>query len=244
MHINFQLREKDYTHPFYVIENSSSNWIIGCDFLKKHNARNYFDLENLRLGKEYVNLDQDVHVASVERLEQDVTIPPQSRAHAIGKLKPRSYYKSGMLCEVDQGEKSCIRDEPGLFLANSLSKLDDKCRCQLSIINSTTKTYSLKRGCVMGKMSIVEDIDVQTLAEVVKSTAAIRKMKHGKAVVISSHVDHLRLAKADWPDPIVTSNTDRLRRNRLAVSDSSDHGDQSEYGSGLAPSEVVGIFSC
>ena len=75
-----------------------------------------------------------------------------------------------MLCEVDQDEKSCIRDEPGLLLANSLLKLDDKCRCQLSIINSTTKTYTLKRGCVMGKMSIVEDIDVHTLAEVVKST--------------------------------------------------------------------------
>ena len=103
------------------------------------------------------------------RLAQDVTIPPQSSAHAIGKLKPRPYYKSGMLCEVNQDEKSCIRDEPGLLLANSLSKLADKCRCQLSIINSTTKTYTLKRGCVMGKMSIVEDIDVHTLAEVVKS---------------------------------------------------------------------------
>ena len=170
VHITFQLGEKDYTHPFYVIKNASRNWIIGCDFLKKYNARIYFDLEKLRLGKEYVNLDQDVHVASVVRLAQDVTIPPQSSAHAIGKLKPRSYYKSGMLCEVDQDEKSCIRDEPGLLLANSLSKLDDKCRCQLSIINSTTKTYTLKRGCVMGKMSIVEDIDVHTLAEVVKST--------------------------------------------------------------------------
>ena len=104
------------------------------------------------------------------RLAQDVTIPPQSSAHAIGKLKPRSYYKSGMLCEVDQDEKSCVRDEPGLLLANSLSKLDGMCRCQLSIINSTTKTYTLKRGCVMGKMSIVEDIDVHTFAEVVKST--------------------------------------------------------------------------
>ena len=42
----------------------------------------------------------------------------------------------------------------------------------------------------------------------------------------------------------MTPGTDRLRRNRLAVSDSSDHDDQSEYGSvvesnhGLAPSEV------
>ena len=41
--------------------------------------------------------------------------------------------------------------------------------------------------------------------------------------VNSSHVEHLRLAKADWPDPSVTPGTDRLRRNRLAVSDSSDH---------------------
>ena len=46
------------------------------------------------------------------------------------------------------------------------------------------------------------------------------------------------------PDPIVTPGSDRLRRNRLAVSDSSDPDDQSEYGSvvesnrGLAPSEV------
>ena len=46
------------------------------------------------------------------------------------------------------------------------------------------------------------------------------------------------------PDPIVTPGSDRLRRNRLAVSDSCDQDDQSEYGSvlksnhGLAPSEV------
>ena len=46
------------------------------------------------------------------------------------------------------------------------------------------------------------------------------------------------------PDPIVTPGSDRLRRNRLAVSDSSDQDDQSKYGSvvksnhGLAPSEV------
>ena len=42
----------------------------------------------------------------------------------------------------------------------------------------------------------------------------------------------------------MTPGSNRLRRNRLAVSDSSDHDDQSEYGSvvesnhGLAPSEV------
>ena len=48
----------------------------------------------------------------------------------------------------------------------------------------------------------------------------------------------------DMPDPIVTPGSNRLRRNRLAVSDSSDPDDQSEYGSvvesnhGLAPSEV------
>ena len=52
VHITFQLGEKDYTHPFYVIKNASRNWIIGCDFLKKGNARIYFDLEKLRLGKE------------------------------------------------------------------------------------------------------------------------------------------------------------------------------------------------
>ena len=53
----------------------------------------------------------------------------------------------------------------------------------------------------------------------------------------------------DRPDPIVTPGSNRLRRNRLAVSDSSDHDDQSEYGSvvesnhGLAQAKSIFTLS-
>ncbi|GFN83686.1 Pol polyprotein [Plakobranchus ocellatus] len=157
-------------HPFYVIKNASRNWIIGCDFLKQQKARIYFDLEKLRLNDEYINIDQDIHVASVVRLAHDVTIPPQTSVRVSGKLKTRAYYEPGFTCQVNQDARSCIRDEPGLLLANSLSKLDNRCRCQLFLVNSTTKTYTLRRGSIMGKMSVVENEDIHTLAEVVKST--------------------------------------------------------------------------
>ncbi|GFN74315.1 retrovirus-related pol polyprotein from transposon [Plakobranchus ocellatus] len=115
-------------HPFYVIKNASRNRIIGCDFLKQQKARIYFDLEKLRLNDEYIILDQDIHVASVVRLAHDVTIPPQTSVRVSGKLKTRAYYEPGFICQVNQGARSCIRNEPGLLLANSLSKLDNRCR--------------------------------------------------------------------------------------------------------------------
>ncbi|GFN93302.1 hypothetical protein PoB_001980800 [Plakobranchus ocellatus] len=143
-------------HPFYVIKNALRNWIKGCDFLKQQNARIYFDLEKLRLNDEYINLDQD--------------IPPQTSVRVSGKLETWAYYEPRFTCQVNQDARSCIRDEPGLLLANSLSKLDNRCRCQLFLVNSTTKTYTLRRGSIMGKMSVVENEDIHTLAEVVKST--------------------------------------------------------------------------
>ncbi|GFO37736.1 retrovirus-related pol polyprotein from transposon 17.6 [Plakobranchus ocellatus] len=124
--MGFRLGEREYMHPFYVIKNASRNWIIGCDFLKQQKARIYFDLEKLRLNDEYINLDQDIRVASVVRLAHDVTIPPQTSVRVSGKLKTRAYYEPGFICQVNQDARSCIRDEPGLLLANSLSKLDNR----------------------------------------------------------------------------------------------------------------------
>ena len=73
----FSLGKQHFLQTCYVISDASRNLILGVDFLKKHKARIYFDLEKLRLNGEYVDLDQDVHIASVVRIAADITLPPK-----------------------------------------------------------------------------------------------------------------------------------------------------------------------
>ena len=166
--ITFKLGNKEYSQKCYVIKEASRNLILGVDFLKKNQARIYFDLEKLRLNNEYIDLDQDIHIASVVRAVSDVTLPPQSKLTTEGKIKKGPYFYPGQLCQFAQDEKSWMSEEPGLLLANSVSELDKKSRCKVMLVNSTNKTYTIRKGCVIGTVSIVDNSELCTLAEITK----------------------------------------------------------------------------
>ena len=163
--ITFRLGKSEYTHKCYVIKGASRNMIIGMDFLKKHKAVIYINLEKLKLHDEYIDLEEDLHIASVVRLAADVSIAPQKKITVTGKVKESPYFKENQLCEFVQDKKSCTSDEPGLLLANSVSALSKR-QCQVLIVNSTNKTYTLKRGSVLGTMSRVQENEIKTLAEI------------------------------------------------------------------------------
>ena len=97
--ITFKLGKKEYSQTCYVIKEASRNLILGVDFLKKNQARIYFDLEKIRLNDEYIDLDQDIHIASVVRMASDVTLPPQSKQTLEGKIKKSLYFNPGQICE-------------------------------------------------------------------------------------------------------------------------------------------------
>ena len=168
--LQFMLGKSKYTQKCYVVNDASRNMILGCDFLKKNNARIYFDLEKLRLNDEYVELDQDIHIASVVRLATDITLSPQSKRTIEGKTKKCPYFEPGQLCEFKQDGKSWVNEEPGLLLANSVSVLDRYRRCKALLVNTTNKTYTLKRGCVIGTISVVDDADMSNIAEVTRKS--------------------------------------------------------------------------
>lgn len=200
--LSFTLGKKNYTHKFYVIKEASRNMIIGLDFLKKHNARIYLDLEKLRLNGDYIDLEQDIHIASVVRLTKDVAIAPQTRTTIEGKIKQRPYFKEGQLCEMKQDEKSWITNEPGLLLANSISILTNQTKCKMMLVNTTNKTYKLKRGSVLGTMSVVDNSDISTLAEITKQKSKELPTKPNfEEVTVPTEYKHLLM-------PILKENSD------------------------------------
>ena len=73
----FQLGKKEYSQTFYVVKEACLNLILGIDFLKRNQDRIHFDLEKLRLNGEYIDIDQDIHMASVVKVDADVNLPPQ-----------------------------------------------------------------------------------------------------------------------------------------------------------------------
>ena len=100
--------------------------ILGLDFLQKHNARIYLDLERMRIDEEYIELDENVHIGSIVRLADSVILPPQTKITVEGKVKRDGYFSPGQLGEIIQDERCWMVDEPGLTIANSVSDLDDR----------------------------------------------------------------------------------------------------------------------
>ena len=86
--IEFKLGTKMYKHKFYVIKNSTRNMILGLDFLQKHNARIYLDLERMRIDEEYIELYQDVHIGSIVGLADSVILPHKQEL-LYGEAKER-----------------------------------------------------------------------------------------------------------------------------------------------------------
>ena len=139
--------------------------------MKKHRARIYFDLEKINLNGEYIDLQQYIHIASVVRMSSDVTLPPQSRKSVVGRVKHSPYFRPGQLCEFSQDDKSWLKDEPGLLVANSVSILDDNTRCKVLLVNSTSKTYKFRQGCVLGTISLVDKKDITSIEEVTQKNS-------------------------------------------------------------------------
>ena len=60
---------------FYVVMEMNRNMILGTDWLKNHGVRIYYDLGCIRIGdKNYVNLEEDIHIASVVRMKSTTVI--------------------------------------------------------------------------------------------------------------------------------------------------------------------------
>ena len=64
-------------HTFIVVPELNRNIILGRDFLQQNQVRLYFDLNKMRIRNNYVDLEEDSHIASLVRLKQKVVVRPK-----------------------------------------------------------------------------------------------------------------------------------------------------------------------
>ena len=63
--------------------------MLGLDWLEKNKVWLYFDLKLFRINrKAYVNLEQDIHIASTVRLQHATVLKPNTATICYGKVRP------------------------------------------------------------------------------------------------------------------------------------------------------------
>lgn len=127
-------------HLFYVVSDMNRNLILGRDWLTQNGVRLYYDLGCLRIGKSYVPLVEDIHIASIVRMMRTLTVPPQTATvcscvvRSSPDLPSNNWYK---ISAIDHG---FVSTEPGLMISNSVAKINDSRKIPIMLVNSTNKT--------------------------------------------------------------------------------------------------------
>ena len=148
----------EMSQDFYVIRDLNRNLILGLDWLKQNNVRIYFDLKCLRInGKHYVNLEEDIHIASTVRMKKTCLIKPQTAMICYGKVRENPDLPVGQSYEITQIDKGFLVNQPGLQIINTVSTLAKDRSLPLLIVNNTNKFIKIYRHGLLAKISGIQN---------------------------------------------------------------------------------------
>ena len=161
VNVQFRIGGTEVSQEFYVVRDLNRNMILGLDWLKSNNVRIYFDLKSLRInGKTYVNLEEDIHVASTIRMKNTCVIKPNTAQICHGKVRNNPDLPSGQLYDISEIDRGFIAKEPGLKIINSVTKLNKDRTMPLLIVNQTNRHIKLYRHGLLARLSHVNESSI------------------------------------------------------------------------------------
>ncbi|MCG7879415.1 MAG: RNase H-like domain-containing protein, partial [Candidatus Thiodiazotropha endolucinida] len=174
--VQFCIGGTEMSQDFYVIRDLNRNLILGLDWLKQNNVRIYFDLKCLRInGKHYVNLEEDIHIASTVRMKRTCLIKPNTAMICYGKVRENPDLPVGSSYEVSQIDKGFLTDQPGLQIINTVSTLAKDRSLPVLIVNSTNKYIKIYRHGLLAKISEIQN-NVTHIDSVIQNNSCENKL--------------------------------------------------------------------
>ncbi len=148
--LNFSLGKTKLTHKFFVVTEMNRSMILGRDWLTSEGVRLYYDLGCLRVGDTYVPFENDAHISSLVRLTKKVVLRPQTTTLCNGRAKCKGPTRDSLV-ELAAVERGYVASEPGLHVVDAVATVGGRNRLPLMLVNSTNKTFTLRRGTVIAK---------------------------------------------------------------------------------------------
>ncbi|CAG2189918.1 unnamed protein product [Mytilus edulis] len=136
------------------------------------------------------------------------------RCYSCGKinrkcrgLKNNPSFGSTKLLEISPVASGYVSTEPGLMISNTVVNFNKNRKFPLMIVNNTNKSIRLKRGCVVGKASHLEEINLVNVNQS-QGTSGLKKLDESEISVPQEFKkDILRMIR-DNEDVFATSDKD------------------------------------
>ena len=187
VNICFQIKNVTLSHSFYVVGNMNRNIILGHDWLVQNGVRLYYDLGCLRIGQMYVPLEEDIHIASIVRVKTKTIIKPQTANVCLATIKNNSELNQHKIFQISQIDTGYISSEPGLMLSNAVIKIDNTRQFPIMIVNNTDKTFTLRRGCIIGKIEAIQEESISSINSINKNGIKNSKINTDEINVSKEH---------------------------------------------------------
>ena len=177
VNVQFRIGGTEVSQDFYVVRDLNRNMILGLDWLKSNNVRIYFDLKSLRInGKTYVNLEEDIHVASTVRMKSTCIIKPNTAKICYGKVRKNPDLPSGQLYDITEIDRGFIANEPGLKVINCVITLSEERTIPLLIVNQTNRHFKIYRHGLVAKMVPTHENNIINTCSVIKNGSTDSKI--------------------------------------------------------------------
>ena len=170
VNVQFRIGGTEVSQDFYVVRDLNRNMILGLDLLKSNNVKIYFDLKSFRInGKTYVNLEEDIHVASTVRMKHTCVIKPNTAQICYGKVRENPDLPSGQFYDVMEINRGFIANEPGLKVINCVTTLPQNRTLPLLIVNQTNRHFKIYRHGLLAKIVPVHERNIINTCSVIKN---------------------------------------------------------------------------
>ena len=157
--VPLRVGQQNIESRFLVVDGINRNLILGRDWLAENKVTLYYnDLKKMKVGSEYVPLEEDSHISALVRLTSSISVKPKSVVICNGKThKPLGGGKEASF-KLSQTEKGYVAEEPGLELEETVTNVGTTGTLPIMLVNKTDKMYRLRRGAVVGKLEHISVI--------------------------------------------------------------------------------------
>ena len=89
------------------------------------------------------------------------------------KISELNQQKIFQISQIDTGY---ISSEPSLMLSNAVIKIDKTRQFPIMIVNDTDKTFTLRRGCIIGKIEAIQEESIRSINSINKNGIKMVKL--------------------------------------------------------------------
>ena len=149
--------------------------------MEQNNVRIYMDLKCIRIkGKHYVNLEEDIHIASTVRIKKKTClIKPNLKLqlYVMVKSEKTQIYIQDNLMKFQKNDKGFIVNQPGLQIIIIVAILSKDRSLPLLIVNNKNKFIKIHRHGLLAIISgIQNNVNITNVNSVIQNKECDSKL--------------------------------------------------------------------